>query len=80
MFNNVLVGIDGEDGGRDALALARTLVGESGRLTLAHVYPGDAFIWRGTSPAYQAAEEEDVLCGEHSDSQADQTSRVAVTA
>ena len=59
MFNNVLVGIDGEDGGRDALALARTLVGEGGRLTLAYVYPGDAFIWRGASPAYQAAEEED---------------------
>ena len=39
MFNKVLVGVDGRQGGRDALALARQLIAGSGRLTLAHVYP-----------------------------------------
>jgi nucleotide-binding universal stress UspA family protein len=38
MFRNVLVGVDGRDGGRDAIALARLLAQRSGRITLAHVY------------------------------------------
>lgn len=38
MFNNVLVGVDGHEGGRDAIALARVLKAEDGELTLAHVY------------------------------------------
>jgi nucleotide-binding universal stress UspA family protein len=59
MFNNVIVGIDGEDGGRDALALARLLLADGGSLTLAHVYPGEAFVWRGGNPAYQLSEQED---------------------
>jgi len=59
MFKNVVVGIDGEDGGRDALALARLLCADGGRLTLAHVYPGEAIVWRGANPAYQAVEQED---------------------
>lgn len=37
MFRNVLVGVD-DDGGRDALALAQTLLAEDGELTLAHVF------------------------------------------
>lgn len=28
-------------------------------MTLAHVYPGDAFVWRGSNPAYQVVEQED---------------------
>jgi nucleotide-binding universal stress UspA family protein len=59
MFNNVIVGIDGEEGGRDALALARLLCADGGRLTLAHVFPGETIVWRGANPAYQAVEEED---------------------
>jgi nucleotide-binding universal stress UspA family protein len=37
MFNNVLAGINGEEGGRDAIALARRLVRSDGELTVAHV-------------------------------------------
>jgi nucleotide-binding universal stress UspA family protein len=59
MFKNVIVGIDGEDGGRDALALATLLLGDGGRLTLAHVYPGESLVWRGANPAYQRVEQED---------------------
>ena len=59
MFKNVIVGVDGQEGGRDALALARVLVADGGQLTLAHVYPGDPYVWRGGNPAYQAVEEDD---------------------
>lgn len=58
MFENVFVGVDGEEGGRDAIALADALRGEGGKLTLAHVYPGDPHVWRGSSPTYEAVEEE----------------------
>ena len=44
VFSNALVGVDGRQGGRDAIALARLLVAPTGRLTLANVY-------RGTVPA-----------------------------
>jgi nucleotide-binding universal stress UspA family protein len=37
MYADVVVGIDGTDAGRDALALGETLVPRSARLTLAHV-------------------------------------------
>jgi nucleotide-binding universal stress UspA family protein len=40
MFKNVLVGVDGRGGGRDAIALATRLLDDSGKLTLAHVHPG----------------------------------------
>jgi nucleotide-binding universal stress UspA family protein len=42
-FNNVIVGIDGRQGGRDALALARLLLASAGDLTLAHVRKGGRF-------------------------------------
>lgn len=42
MFDNVIVGIDGLSGGRDALALARELAGDGGEIALAHVYPVQA--------------------------------------
>lgn len=38
MFKNVLVGVDGRSGGRDAVALGRRLVGAQGRLSLVHVH------------------------------------------
>jgi nucleotide-binding universal stress UspA family protein len=38
MFDNVLIGVDGRSGGRDAIALARQLVSAEGRLVLAYVY------------------------------------------
>jgi nucleotide-binding universal stress UspA family protein len=37
MFSNVLIGVDGKQGGRDAIALARTLAAPDARLALAHV-------------------------------------------
>jgi nucleotide-binding universal stress UspA family protein len=40
MFENVLVGVDGRQSGRDAIALAAQLRGDDGSLTLAHVYAG----------------------------------------
>ena len=43
MFTNVLIGIDGRQGGRDAIALARELAAPDSAFTLAHVcapFPG----------------------------------------
>lgn len=39
MFNRVLVGIDDQTRGRDAIALARRLASADSELTLAHIYP-----------------------------------------
>ena len=41
VFVNVLVGVDGRQGGHDAIALARQLAGPGARITLAHVDPID---------------------------------------
>ena len=41
MFKNVLVGVDGRAGGRDAIALASKLTNSDGKLMLAHVHTGD---------------------------------------
>ena len=51
----ILVGIDGEEGGRDALALARVLGGTEAELTVAHVVPGDGRPTRGANLAFDAA-------------------------
>jgi nucleotide-binding universal stress UspA family protein len=58
MFHNVLVGVDGRPGGRDAIALGRHLLASDGELTLAYVHLGEAKPSRGASPAFQAAEQE----------------------
>lgn len=58
MFKNVLVGVDGADGGRDAIALARLLRDHDGELTFGYCYPGGTRSWRGTSALYIAAERE----------------------
>jgi nucleotide-binding universal stress UspA family protein len=56
MSSNILVGVDGHLGGRDAVALARQLTPQDGHLVLAHVYPlrGDPPV-RGYND-YEAAE------------------------
>jgi nucleotide-binding universal stress UspA family protein len=41
MFRNILVGVDGRQGGRDAIALARQLGTPDAAITLAHVYGSD---------------------------------------
>ena len=58
MFRNVIVGVDGEEGGRDAIALAKMLSEKRGTLSLAYIYHGDPHVWRGTSPPYEATEME----------------------
>jgi nucleotide-binding universal stress UspA family protein len=58
MFRNVLVGVDERPGGRDAIALAKDLVAKDGELTLAYVHLGDPKPTRGSSPAFDAAEQE----------------------
>ena len=58
MFDNVLVGVDGQQGGRDASALARMLVADGGKLTFEYVYHGDPHVWRGSRPPFEAGEEE----------------------
>ena len=40
-FKNVLVGVDGRQGGHDAVALASALLATDGKLTLAHVHRGE---------------------------------------
>src|SRR3954451_3884761 len=56
MFKHIVVGVDGREGGRDAVALARLLVAVSGKLTLAHVVAGDAHAYRGTGGAPEASD------------------------
>lgn len=47
MFQNVLVGVDGRQGGRDAIALAKLLAAPGATITLAHVYGQGGAIGRG---------------------------------
>jgi hypothetical protein len=49
MFSNVLVGVDGRQGGRDAIALARQLAPPQASMTLAHVYGSDWMLGRGAA-------------------------------
>ncbi len=53
MFDNVIVGADQQQGGRDALALAVDLADRNSTLTLARIYQDT---WRGCSPPLGAAE------------------------
>ena len=51
MFNKIIVGVDGREGGRDALALAARLASLfGGELVAVHAYPYDLFSIRGTTP------------------------------
>jgi nucleotide-binding universal stress UspA family protein len=58
MFKRIVVGVDGREGGRDAVALAKLLVAAGGELTLAHVVPGDAQAYGGTRAADEAPDGE----------------------
>jgi nucleotide-binding universal stress UspA family protein len=56
MFDKVIVGVDGQQGGSDAIALAEQLAAPGASLTLAHVYGGhtsggEAQRWRWRSSA-----------------------------
>ncbi len=50
MFTNVLVGVEGRPGGRDAIALASRLIGPGGRLTLVHAHGGELRLSHAISP------------------------------
>lgn len=58
MFNNVLVGVDGRPGGRDAIALASRLIDSDGRLTLAHVHSGPLHPSHAVTPGLLREEHE----------------------
>ena len=45
MFDNILIGVDGRPGGRDAIALAQRLAAPGARFTLAHVVAGGPVAW-----------------------------------
>jgi hypothetical protein len=57
MFTNVIVGIDGHSGGRDAIALAGRLAEHVGYVTVAHVYAGEAHARRGLETAADASKQ-----------------------
>jgi nucleotide-binding universal stress UspA family protein len=59
MFINVIAGVDGFDGGRDAAALARALGSE--RVTLVHSYPADGFPSRAYLAGYEGILREDAV-------------------
>ena len=56
MFKHIVVGVDGREGGREAVALARLLVVVGGKLTLAYVVARDAHAYRGTNGAPEASD------------------------
>jgi nucleotide-binding universal stress UspA family protein len=56
MFKHVVVGVDAEEKGRDAIALARLLQDADGKLVLAHVYRRDPPAWRVYDAAFEADE------------------------
>lgn len=56
MFTNVIVAVDGQQGGRDAIALARALLSPRGELTVAHVHLGDPGFVRSAPVAFADAE------------------------
>jgi nucleotide-binding universal stress UspA family protein len=60
MFDTIVVGVEGREGGRAALALAGALQRALGSEVVAvTAYPHDHPLTRGTSPAYEAVVEED---------------------
>jgi nucleotide-binding universal stress UspA family protein len=58
MFKDVVVGIDGKEGGRDAIALAKVLCDPDGELTLAHVHRGDPPAPRVSWPTLDPSDDE----------------------
>ncbi len=57
MFNEIIVGVDDLEQGRDPIALAKRLVGEDARFTLAHVLTTEPYVYRGAAARYATAEQ-----------------------
>jgi nucleotide-binding universal stress UspA family protein len=54
VFSKIIVGVDGREGGRDALALAARLGGVFGsELVAVYAYASDLFVSRGTTPDFE---------------------------
>jgi len=68
VFDKIIVGVDGREGGRDALALAAGLGSVFGsELVAVHAYPYDLFVSRGTTPDFETImhnSAQDTLTGE----------------
>jgi nucleotide-binding universal stress UspA family protein len=76
VFNTIVVGIDGREGGRDALALGERLRGLfGGELVAVHAYPYDFFVSRGATPDFET-----VLHGNAQQLIADELERAGITA
>lgn len=76
MFGTIIVGVDGHEGGRDALALAECLRRPSGgELVTVIAYPYESLPSRGSAPAYAAIMHEDAR-----DALAGEIERAGVTA
>lgn len=56
MFGSVVVGVDESGGGRDAVVLARDLVGSTGRVTLVRSLPKNPYDSHEAAEAYRASE------------------------
>ena len=61
MFNQILVGVDEREGGRDAIALANQLVAADGQITLVFVETSEPEVYRGVRVMYEASERECML-------------------
>ena len=56
MFHNVMIGVDGQPGSRDAIALGTALAADGATLTLAHVHAGETMPMRSSPPGIPAPE------------------------
>jgi len=61
MFEQIVVGVDGGEGGRDAIALASSLLAREGKLILAHIYGGDPRVHPSGRAAYEPSKRERTL-------------------
>jgi len=60
MFKTIVVGVDGREGGRDALSLAgRLALVAGGELVAVHALPFDQYVVRADSPRYNSFAEEE---------------------
>jgi hypothetical protein len=58
VFDDILIAVDGRQGGHDAIALAKQLAGEQARLALAHVYGAGLMPGRGAALLLASEREE----------------------
>ena len=62
MFENVLIGVDGRDGGRDAIALARLLGSATARFALANIYGEGWLLGRGAAATHPIERDQSRKC------------------